>query len=183
MGLLPLRVIFCREWLWLCQLRTWEHSTGDVQIAALGKGRWCPALLHESLHPWAQRCFGCWHGFTALLQPHGPSTTLSPCPQPAHQGARAPRWASQQQAVTSATGLPHVLVMTCRWFMCSQCKLQSQCNCMGINLWTPIPCPHPQIVSLFFFFVFFHPLSPSPGSLLGELALSSLCFSCRGNKQ
>lgn len=76
MGLLPLRVIFCREWLWLCQLRTWEHSTGDVQIAALGKGRWCPALLHESLHPWAQRCFGCWHGFTALLQPHGPSTAL-----------------------------------------------------------------------------------------------------------
>lgn len=107
----------------------------------------------------------------------------APGPQSAHQGARAPRWASQQQAVTSATGLPHVLVMTCRWFMCSQCKLQSQCNCMGINLWTPIPCPLPQIVSLFFFFVFFHPLSPSPGSLLGELALSSLCFSCRGNKQ
>lgn len=76
----------------------------------------------------------------------------APCPQPAHQGARAPRWASQQQAVTSATGLPHVLV-TCRWFMCSQCKLQSQCNFTGINLWTPIPCPLPQIVSLSFFFL------------------------------
>lgn len=156
MGLLPLRVIFCREWLWLCQLRTWEHSTGDVQIAALGKGRWCPALLHESLHPWAQRCFlwvlAWFHSSTPAMWPqHHP--VPAPCPQPAHQGARAPRWASQQQAVTSATGLPHVLMTTCRWFMCSQCKLQSQCNFMGINLWTPIPCPLPQIVSLSFFFL------------------------------
>lgn len=46
----------------------------------------------------------------------------------------------------------------------------------------PLP-PPPDSLSVFFFFVFFHPLSSSPGSLLGELAVSSLCFSCRRNKQ